>query len=457
MLAPPAAAQGKCFDVLPTHLQLIRDCGQLLYCSSFRDVTFLCSDGTVQANRAFLAARSDYFRGLLFGGLQESFLAHVELPQVKAGPLRLVLHYLHTLEIRSTDVEEMMDACELARQYDVPDCESCLLQRLQDQILLSGAAISIVLDKAASLAMPQLELLALERCSSMVITPVAFQGFSPYALNLCLSAAHLKASEASIFEAVINWGKQQLSNNPVLSMPDVLADIMPKVQLDSIPADVLLGLMTSLHLTPAEATSLQGAQQPQAQPCLSKQYARRPWGELGKDIACTDIDTIQFACQQHQGARSRHCLKSGTGRYVWHLCIERYSSCTWIGLVDDTADMTRWLGCQKNCYMMGSNGSIAAAAAKCNCNAAHFGCSLSPTEKVLYDDQSYHVTPYGAKFERDGTRVTVHIDMDARRCSFEVDGINYGVAFWTLPAQVYPAVSMRYGGKVKFITCMAVD
>lgn len=239
------------------------------------------------------------------------------------------------------DVEEMMDACELARQYDVPDCESCLLQRLQDQILLSGAAISIVLDKAASLAMPQLELLALERCSSMVITPVAFQGFSPYALNLCLSAAHLKASEASIFEAVINWGKQQLSNNPVLSMPDVLADIMPKVQLDSIPADVLLGLMTSLHLTPAEATSLQGAQQPQAQPCLSKQYARRPWGELGKDIACTDIDTIQFACQQHQGARSRHCLKSGTGRYVWHLCIERYSSCTWIGLVDDTADMTR--------------------------------------------------------------------------------------------------------------------
>lgn len=158
-------------------------------------------------------------------------------------------------------------------------------------------------------------------------------------------------------------------------------------------------------------------------------------------------------------------------------------------LYDDGRVRCRWLGCQKNCYMMGSNGSIAAAAAKCNCNAAHFGCSLSPTEKVagicmahetvlfqlpsivrctstsfssatmqvLYDDQSYHVTPYGAKFERDGTRVTVHIDMDARRCSFEVDGINYGVAFWTLPAQVYPAVSMRYGGKVKFITCMAVD
>lgn len=101
MLRFPVGAHGKCLDVSPK-LQLIQDCSQLLYCSSFRDVTFICCDGTVQANRAFLAARSDYFRGLLFGGLQESRLAQIALPQVKAGPLRLILHYLHTLDIRST-------------------------------------------------------------------------------------------------------------------------------------------------------------------------------------------------------------------------------------------------------------------------------------------------------------------------------------------------------------------
>lgn len=145
---------------------------------------------------------------------------------------------------------------------------------------------------------------------------------------------------------------------------------------------------------------------------------------------------------------------------------------------------------------MGSNGCIAAAATRCDCQSAQHGCSLSPTEKVdrkhwqqaasrqlhlsgplgwtalsqaklhvsscavaqvLYGDQSYHVTPYGTKFDKDGTRVTVHIDMDVRQCSFEVDGTNFGVAFWSLPAQVYPAVSMRYGGKVKFITCMGVS
>ena len=107
--------------------------------------------------------------------------------------------------------------------------------------------------------------------------------------------------------------------------------------------------------------------------------------------------------------------------------------------------------------MMGSNGSTAISAQKCDCCSDEVGCPLAPTEKVLYGNQSYHVTPYGAKYDSDGTRVTVHIDMDARQCSFEVNGMPFGVAFWDLPVQVYPAVSMRYGGRMKYITCMGVS
>ena len=93
------------------------------------------------------------------------------------------------------------------------------------------------------------------------------------------------------------------------------------------------------------------------------------------------------------------------------------------------------------------------------CRLGLFLLCLNCTDglQVLYGNQSYHVVPYGAKYDADGTRITVHIDMTARQCSFEVDGTHFGVAFWSLPAQVYPAVSMRYGGKVKFITCMGVN
>ncbi len=105
MQREPSSMLGTCVGHagLQQHTQLISHCSQLLYCSRFWDVAFTCQNGElVHANRAFLAARSEFFRGLLFGGLQESHLAEIALPKVKAAPLRLVLHFLHTLEVRST-------------------------------------------------------------------------------------------------------------------------------------------------------------------------------------------------------------------------------------------------------------------------------------------------------------------------------------------------------------------
>lgn len=82
-------------------ISLASDCEKLLYNSDFWDVCFVCQDGeTVHANRAFLAIRSDFFRGLLYGGLQEAAMAKITLSEVKAAALRAVLHFLHTLEVK---------------------------------------------------------------------------------------------------------------------------------------------------------------------------------------------------------------------------------------------------------------------------------------------------------------------------------------------------------------------
>ena len=170
----------------------------------------------------------------------------------------------------------MMESCELARQYNMTDCEESIFQELRNQMLLDSSCISTVLDRAGSLAMPQLEILALERCSSMLITPDAFLSFSPAALALCLSAAHLKGSEASILEAVICWGKHQLSKQPGCSLQTVLADITPRVQLTSIPANILRQMVKGTGLlSPDDLAAVQCSQQAQIQPCLSRQYARR--------------------------------------------------------------------------------------------------------------------------------------------------------------------------------------
>lgn len=80
--------------------RLAIDCAQLLYDKQFSDVCFVCCDGdVVHANRAFLAVRSDFFRGLLYGGLVEAGLAEIKLMDVSAAALRIVLQCLHTLEV----------------------------------------------------------------------------------------------------------------------------------------------------------------------------------------------------------------------------------------------------------------------------------------------------------------------------------------------------------------------
>ena len=77
-----------------------------------------------------------------------------------------------------------------------------------------------------------------------------------------------------------------------------------------------------------------------------------------------------------------------------------------------------------------------------------------PCVQVYFEEQSYHVLPYGSSWTEDSTRIAVHVDMNLRTCSFEVDGQHFGQAFYDLPAEVYPAVSMRDGGRIKFAACL---
>lgn len=125
-----AAGRGSqaCPGIQPKLISLASDCGQLLYDSKFWDVCFVCCDGnTVNANRAFLAVRSAFFRGMLYGGLEEAGLSQIKLPEVKAAALRIVLHCLHTAEVKHAG--EVFEVGGLYGAYCLTDCmtrsESC--------------------------------------------------------------------------------------------------------------------------------------------------------------------------------------------------------------------------------------------------------------------------------------------------------------------------------------------
>jgi hypothetical protein len=224
--------------------------------------------------------------------------------------------------------------------------------------------------------------------------------------------------------------------------------------MESIPAEVLTQLVSGTYLLSEEQLRALRVAQASAPLSYTMQYVRRPWDvqAIGRNAQCMSVDEIEFDSTSHQAARGRHCLTEG--RYVWHLVVTKYCSCTWIGLVDDSADLSKWLGNQRGAWVMGSNGCVSHAAPLCDCNEIADNCPLSATEKVFYLDESYHVMPYGDKWDDDGTHIAVHVDMDQRTLSFTVNGVDHGLAFFGLSDAVYPAVSMRHPGRVKYIACM---
>lgn len=111
-----------------------------------------------------------------------------------------------------------------------------------------------------------------------------------------------QGSEASILEAVICWGRHQVSKQPGSTLPDVLASVLPRIQLDSIPANILPQLVKGTGLLSYDqVAAVQASQEAQIQPCLSRQYARR----------YTDICHVQEArtccISMHQACSKPRC------------------------------------------------------------------------------------------------------------------------------------------------------
>ncbi|GBF92383.1 hypothetical protein Rsub_05585 [Raphidocelis subcapitata] len=133
--------------------QVLEAAARLLTDDSLHDVTFYCGrdDGVVTSNKAFLAARCEYFRLLFSAGWREGGSSEVRLPHASSASLRLVLRYLFTSELPGGDVgwQVLMEACSLAQQYLLPKVVSFAGERLSCQLQPDdlGMALSYALQE----------------------------------------------------------------------------------------------------------------------------------------------------------------------------------------------------------------------------------------------------------------------------------------------------------------------
>jgi hypothetical protein len=145
----------------------------------------------------------------------------------------------------------------------------------------------------------------------------------------------------------------------------------------------------------------------------------------GSNLIIEDNGTIVYALNGcgHQNVRAKMALEN-KGIFEWDVIIEKACSDAWVGVcASENLNYEVFAGHQPTGWVLGTYG----------------GCYNS-NKPVSYCPR------FG-----DGTRITVHLDMNKRTCAFTVNGTKYReVSEWNnLPSKLYPVASLKYPGRFR--------
>ncbi|GBC28551.2 hypothetical protein GLOIN_2v1836093 [Rhizophagus irregularis DAOM 181602=DAOM 197198] len=152
------------------------------------------------------------------------------------------------------------------------------------------------------------------------------------------------------------------------------------------------------------------------------------WDEsaCGPELIIEDNGKVVYAPNgQWRSVRAKMLLEN-IGIYEWDVIIEKVCTWSWVGVcASENFNYGEVAGTQFSGWVLGSNGSC--------CNP---GNSLNN---------------YCPPFHYDGAKITVHLDINRRTCSFTVNGTKYSeVSAWNnLPSKLYPVVSLKYPGRFR--------
>ncbi|KIH44504.1 BTB/POZ domain protein, partial [Ancylostoma duodenale] len=93
--------------------------GSLFLNTDFSDVVFVVDGEKFPAHKVLLAARSEYFRAMLYGGLKESDEGEIVLEETNVFAFRILLKYIYTAKLTLLEYkeEQVMDILGLAHKY----------------------------------------------------------------------------------------------------------------------------------------------------------------------------------------------------------------------------------------------------------------------------------------------------------------------------------------------------
>lgn len=240
------------------HLHLLSEqLGALVPGEEYSDVTFVVEEKRFPAHRVILAARCQYFRALLYGGLKESRdQAEVRLEETRAEAFSMLLRYLYTGRATLSEAKEetLLDFLGLAHRYDLQPLEGSICEFLRT--LLSTRNVCLVFDVASLYCLNGLAeacMAYMDRNAIEVLKSDGFLTLSKSALLTVVRRDSFAASEREIFQALCRWchhngdgpeAKEVMSavRLPLMTLSEMLNVVRPSGLLS--PDDLLDAIQT---------------------------------------------------------------------------------------------------------------------------------------------------------------------------------------------------------------------
>ncbi|XP_017045818.1 BTB/POZ domain-containing protein 9 [Drosophila ficusphila] len=209
------------------------DMARLCMNERYADVEFIVEEQRLPAHRVVLAARSEYFRALLYGGMAETTQRQIPL-EVPLDPFKVLLRYIYsgTLLLSTLDEDAVIDVLGMANQYGFQDLELAISNYLRQYLALNN--VCMILDAARLYNLEELTqvcLMFMDRNAADLLQHDSFKTLSKESLEEVLRRDCFFAPEVQIFLAVWKWSRYN-----------------PNVDIKSVVSFVRLPLMNLEHL-----------------------------------------------------------------------------------------------------------------------------------------------------------------------------------------------------------------
>ncbi|CAG8647027.1 uncharacterized protein OCT59_000934 [Rhizophagus irregularis] len=454
---------------------LEKDLRLLINNPKYSDIEILCdNEKKFYGSRAILAARSEVFDRLLYNGMKESYENKISFPTINSCGMEIILEYIYTGSIKNESLtkDNIIEAFYAADYFQLPDLQDFIVKNFKNTLkknnngnyspeLLSKFAgkmpltednilLNLLIEEIATILLNDIEIgrlsiTALQYflfCTYEKEIPFATPEYEVFRYSAILAAKQISDDTYKALMKQLPTLEQidnliQVENKLIVNHQKVAEELEPLIEyidfrrikrgqidfiepLKVIPAEII---QHNSELIDSDLNNIRGI------PIYRFKESELFWDRLGSGSKAIieNNGKVVYAPNDLNSWRivRAKMLLENNGIYEWDIIIEKTCFWSWVGVcASKNFDYENPAGRQSSGWVLGTNGYCR-----------------------NYDYETY----YCPSFHEDGARITVHLDMNKRTCSFTVNGTKYPkVSAWNnLPSKLYPIVSIKYPGQYR--------